>query len=103
MPFWRKETEEEKRQKEFQEASQKALTRGELPLVARQRLELQRQSGARFFSSDLTANEYLLTREAGYEPIGQVMGSCFYKVGFRGFYAGFLSQTGELLPLSQAH
>jgi uncharacterized protein YbjQ (UPF0145 family) len=38
---------------------------------------------ARPFSSDLSVAEALVVREAGFTPISQVMGSCFYQVGWQ--------------------
>lgn len=100
MPFW--ESEEDKSQREAQEATRLALERGQIPYHARHRLEQQRQRGDHFFTSDLTSNEHLLTREAGYEPIGLVMGTAFYKVSFWGYFNSYRTFTGELTSLSQA-
>lgn len=55
------------------------------------------------FARDLTSNEHLLTREAGFEPIGLVMGTAFYKVSFWGYFNGYRSYTGELIDLIHAH
>lgn len=100
MPFWESAT--DKHQREAQEATRRALEQGQIPDHARHRLAQQRQSGDRFFTSDLTANEHLLTREAGYEPIGLVMGTAFYKVSFWGYFSSYRTVTGELTSLSQA-
>lgn len=35
------------------------------------------------FTSDLSVNEFLLVREAGFEPIGMVVGSSIYHIGFQ--------------------
>ncbi len=35
------------------------------------------------FTSDLTVNEFLLVREAGFEPIGMVVGSSIYHIGYQ--------------------
>jgi uncharacterized protein YbjQ (UPF0145 family) len=53
----------------------------QLPVAARARLAHIRDS--RFFTSDLTTNEFLLVRESGFRPVTQVMGSCFYHVGWQ--------------------
>ena len=100
MPFW--ESAEAKSRREAHEATQRALEQGQIPYHARHRLEAQRQRGDRFFTSDLTSNEHLLTREAGYEPIGLVMGTAFYKVSFWGYFNSYYTSTGELTSLSQA-
>src|SRR5579872_6854545 len=55
----------------------------QLPAAAVARLKEQaarRDSGTGFFTSDLSVNELALTRDAGFEPLGQVLGSCFYRV-----------------------
>ncbi|XGV97504.1 MAG: heavy metal-binding domain-containing protein [Leptolyngbya sp. BL-A-14] len=100
MPFW--ESAEAKSRREAHEATRRALERGQIPYRARHRLEEQRQRGDRFFTSDLSSNEHLLTREAGYEPIGLVMGTAFYKVSFWGYFNSYRTLTGELTSLSQA-
>ena len=35
------------------------------------------------FTSDLSVNEFLLVKEAGFEPLGFVVGSCIYHIGFQ--------------------
>src|SRR5271155_6159934 len=97
-----KESEEDKRKRELQEATVQALEQGELPPLARKRIEERNALGSKFFTSDLSTREYLLCREAGFETISQVMGSCFYKVGFRGYYARRWTGTGELANLTHA-
>jgi uncharacterized protein YbjQ (UPF0145 family) len=101
MPFW--ESADDKSRREAQEATRRALERGQIPYRARHRLEEQRRQQDRFFTSDLTSNEHLLTREAGYEPIGLVMGTAFYKVSFWGYFNSYRAFSGELVSLSQAH
>lgn len=106
MAFWNRESEAQKqerlRREQENQASLEALTNGGLPLQAIHRLSEARANSDRFFTSDLTSNEHLLTREAGYEPIGQVMGSAFYKVSYRAYYQGGWGSTGELTTLSHA-
>jgi len=67
-----------------------------IPQAARERLEEVRVSGGSFFTSDLTTNEFLLVREAGFRPLTQVMGSCFYHVGWQGmpYLPGYGAQPG---------
>lgn len=57
----------------------------DLPQFAIERLEgLRRQGDARgVFTSDLSVNEYFLIKEAGFEPLGLVMGSSVYHLGFQ--------------------
>jgi uncharacterized protein YbjQ (UPF0145 family) len=56
-----------------------------LPSGAAQRLREMRGEGATpaFFTSDLSVDEFLLVRRAGFVPVGFVMGSCIYHVGFQ--------------------
>jgi len=51
------------------------------------------------FTSDLSVNEFLLVREAGFRPLGLVFGSSIYHVGFQ---AGRWSKNQELVTLSGA-
>ncbi len=55
--------------------------------------------GGAFFTSDLTVNEFLLVKEAGFTPLGLVMGSSIYSISARD-----LAQTkpGEIQRLTQA-
>ncbi|HEY7780346.1 MAG TPA: heavy metal-binding domain-containing protein [Ktedonobacterales bacterium] len=75
-----------------------------LPPGALQRLRRMRgDDGKRpFFTSDLSVNEFLLTKEAGFEPLGMVFGSSIYHVGWQPtwFYNSYNDQ--ELSVLSQA-
>jgi len=100
MPFWRESTEDKQRREE-EAATRKALEQGYITPNARRRLEESRKRQG-FFTSDLTSNEHLLTREAGYEPIGLVMGTSFYKLSFWGYFNGYYTTSGELAVLSQA-
>ncbi len=50
----------------------------DLPVHALERLADMRQH--HFFTSDLSVNEFLLVREAGFEPVGMVMGTSIYQV-----------------------
>src|SRR5690349_18672374 len=51
------------------------------------------------FTSDLSVNEFLLVREAGFKPIGLVLGSSIYHVGIQ---IGRWGKNQELETLSQA-
>jgi uncharacterized protein YbjQ (UPF0145 family) len=68
-----------------------------VPEHARERLEQMKGSG--FFTSDLSVNEFLLVKEAGFEPLGLVIGTSIYHVGFQ---MGNWSQSQEMDVLSQA-
>jgi uncharacterized protein YbjQ (UPF0145 family) len=108
MPFWfwKTETPEEKQRKQLQEQKQResisALQSGDIPSRAKERIQQYLESGSSMFSSDLSAREFLLTREAGFEPISQVMGTSFFSVSFWGNYAGPWRETGEMTNLTYA-
>jgi uncharacterized protein YbjQ (UPF0145 family) len=72
-----------------------------LPAAARQRLSAMRGGEGKrgLFTSDLSVNEFLLVREAGFDPVGLVMGSSIYHIGFQ--FAGFF-QSQEMEVLTQA-
>lgn len=69
----------------------------DLPQHARERLEGMRQH--HFFTSDLSVNEFLLVKEAGFQPLGLVMGSSIYSIGLQPIRAGV---SEELTMLTQA-
>jgi uncharacterized protein YbjQ (UPF0145 family) len=83
---------------------------GTMFAIAQHRLDHQKRgsqtsgqtSGTPFFTSDLSTNEYLLARQAGCDPIGLVMGSSFYNVGFFSNFWGYRDRTGEVDTLTQA-
>ena len=55
-----------------------------LPQSGRERLARMKEDIARgFFTSDLSVNEFLLVKEAGFEPLGLVLGSSIYHIGFQ--------------------
>jgi uncharacterized protein YbjQ (UPF0145 family) len=71
-----------------------------LPASGRERLERMKQDIARgFFTSDLSVNEFLLVKEAGFEPLGLVLGSSIYHIGFQ---QANWSQNMEMQVLTQA-
>jgi uncharacterized protein YbjQ (UPF0145 family) len=51
------------------------------------------------FTSDLSVNEFLLVREAGFSPLGLVMGTSIYHLGFQ---APNWNTNQEIASLSQA-
>jgi uncharacterized protein YbjQ (UPF0145 family) len=69
----------------------------DLPAHARERLVQMRQH--HFFTSDLTVNEFLLVRETGFVPLGLVMGSSIFHIGFQPIRPGI---SEELTTLTQA-
>ena len=71
-----------------------------LPQSGRERLERMKQDIARgFFTSDLSVNEFLLVKEAGFEPLGLVLGSSIYHIGFQ---QASWNQNMEMQVLTQA-
>jgi uncharacterized protein YbjQ (UPF0145 family) len=71
-----------------------------VPQDAMRRLaELQPGKAGSIFTSDLTVNEFLLVREAGFRPLGLVLGSSIYHVGIQ---MGRWNKNQELDVLSQA-
>jgi uncharacterized protein YbjQ (UPF0145 family) len=71
----------------------------QLPESARARLGRAKQDGRTFFTSDLSVNEFVLTTQTGFEPLGLVMGTCIYHVGVQ---VAKWSVSQELQVLSQA-
>lgn len=102
MPFWRKESDADKKARLAQEEALAALERGDIPPIARERILREKGYGKNFFASDLTVREYLLTKEAGFQTLGQVMGTSFFKIGFWGMFNRFQGSTGELPQVTQA-
>src|ERR1700689_3833780 len=71
-----------------------------VPQDAMRRLaELRPGRPGGIFTSDLSVNEFLLVREAGFSPLGLVLGSSIYHVGLQ---VGRWSKNMELDTLSQA-
>src|SRR5438309_6516099 len=67
-----------------------------IPESGRERLEQIRRG---LFTSDLSVNEFLLVRQAGFDPLGLVVGSSIYHIGIQ--IAGW-KQSQEMGVLSQA-
>jgi len=57
----------------------------DLPSHAHERLAQMRGQGGKraLFTSDLSVNEFLLVKEAGFEPVGMVVGSSIYHIGIQ--------------------
>ena len=71
-----------------------------LPQSGRERLERMKRDIARgFFTSDLSVNEFLLVKEAGFEPLGLVLGSSIYHIGYQ---QAMWNQSMEMTVLTQA-
>jgi uncharacterized protein YbjQ (UPF0145 family) len=67
-----------------------------VPEAGRARLE---QNRAGLFTSDLSVNEFLLIKQAGFEPLGLVVGSSIYHIGIQ--VAGW-KKSQEMTVLSEA-
>ena len=67
-----------------------------VPEAGTARLE-QNRSG--LFTSDLSVNEFLLVRQAGFQPLGLVIGSSIYHIGFQ---QAQWKKNQEMEVLSQA-
>jgi uncharacterized protein YbjQ (UPF0145 family) len=72
-----------------------------LPAQAKSRLTAMRGDASHkaLFTSDLSVNEFLLVREAGFDPLGLVVGSSIYHIGWQ---MPALTQSQELGVLTQA-
>ena len=76
------------------------LSQVHIPEDARRRLTTMRSEGPdKLFTSDLSVNEFLLVREAGFRPVGLVLGTSVYHVGLQ---VGRWSKNMELDKLTQA-
>jgi uncharacterized protein YbjQ (UPF0145 family) len=71
-----------------------------IPQSGRERIERMRHDAERgFFTSDLSVNEFLLVKHSGFEPVGLVLGSSIYHIGFQ---QAMWNQNQELGVLTQA-
>ncbi len=71
-----------------------------IPESGRERIERLKADAARgFFTSDLSVNEFLLVKHAGFEPLGLVLGSSIYHIGFQ---QAMWNQNQEMGVLTQA-
>jgi uncharacterized protein YbjQ (UPF0145 family) len=81
-------------------ASYQAGSLAGIPESGRERIERMRQVIARgFFTSDLSINEFLLVKQSGFEPLGLVLGSSIYHIGFQ---QANWSRNQEMGVLTQA-
>jgi uncharacterized protein YbjQ (UPF0145 family) len=71
-----------------------------IPDSGRDRIARMKQEVARgFFTSDLSVNEFLLVKQSGFEPLGLVLGSSIYHIGFQ---QAMWNQNQEMVVLTQA-
>jgi uncharacterized protein YbjQ (UPF0145 family) len=71
-----------------------------VPTHGRERMERARRAEGRgFFTSDLSVNEFLLVKQAGFDPLGLVVGSSIYHIGYQ---QSNWNQNQEMEVLTQA-
>ena len=71
-----------------------------IPESGRERIERMKKDVERgFFTSDLSINEFLLVKQSGFEPLGLVLGSSIYHIGFQQANWG---RNQEMSVLTQA-
>jgi uncharacterized protein YbjQ (UPF0145 family) len=71
-----------------------------IPASGLERIARMKQEVARgFFTSDLSVNEFLLVKESGFEPLGLVLGSSIYHIGYQ---QASWNQNQEMGVLTQA-
>ena len=71
-----------------------------IPESGIERIERMKKAVDRgFFTSDLSINEFLLVKQAGFEPLGLVLGSSIYHIGFQ---QANWSRNQEMGVLTQA-
>ncbi|HEY5372546.1 MAG TPA: heavy metal-binding domain-containing protein [Polyangiaceae bacterium] len=81
-------------------ASIARVAAGGIPFRAEERLAEEVGPNKKLFTSDLSVNEFLLARDAGCQPIAQIMGSSIYHIGQIPDYKG---KTAEIEVISEAH
>jgi uncharacterized protein YbjQ (UPF0145 family) len=81
--------------------AQPASAASGLPAHSRERLQQMKGAAGKpgLFTSDLSVDEFMLVQKAGFEPLGLVIGSSIYHIGFQ--QAAF-TQNMEMTVLSQA-
>ncbi len=67
-----------------------------VPVHGRERIAQMKRG---LFTSDLSVNEFLLVKQAGFEPLGLVVGSSIYHIGYQ---QSAWKQSMEMAVLSQA-
>ncbi len=82
-----------------QSAAAPAYQAGSLEGVPQHGVERMEQLKGGLFTSDLSVNEFLLIKQVGFEPLGLVVGSSIYHIGYQ---QSAWSQNQEMAVLSQA-
>jgi uncharacterized protein YbjQ (UPF0145 family) len=81
-------------------AAYKAGSLAGIPDSGRERIERMKKDVERgFFTSDLSINEFLLVKQSGFDPLGLVLGSSIYHIGFQ---QANWSRNQEMGVLTQA-
>ena len=107
MRFFRRPSEEQRaaaeQERERDARSLASLEAGGLPLRAQERLARQAASGGHsgLWTSDLSVGEFLATRTARFEALGQVLGASIYHIAYNAAQIGS-NVSGELSVFSQA-
>jgi uncharacterized protein YbjQ (UPF0145 family) len=71
-----------------------------IPDSGRERIErMKKEVDQGFFTSDLSINEFLLVKQSGFDPVGLVLGSSIYHIGFQ---QANWSRNQEMGVLTQA-
>src|SRR5262245_25066041 len=83
----------------LQSAATPAYQAGSLEGVPQHGVERMQQLKGGLFTSDLTVNEFLLIKQAGFDALGLVVGSSIYHIGYQ---QSAWSQNQEMTVLSQA-
>jgi uncharacterized protein YbjQ (UPF0145 family) len=94
-------------EEQIAEASAAELRAGRLPMRAQWRLAEQRERAERgepgAFTSDLTVEEFAAIRSVGFSPVGQVLGSAVYNVGWAysgcGYYGYYGYGAAPVVPV----
>jgi uncharacterized protein YbjQ (UPF0145 family) len=89
------QTEEAPHAAEYQAGSLAGIPASGRERIARMKKEVERG----FFTSDLSVNEFLLVKQSGFEPLGLVLGSSIYHIGFQ---QASWNQSQEMGVLTQA-
>jgi uncharacterized protein YbjQ (UPF0145 family) len=81
-------------------AAYEAGSMGGIPASGLERMKRMKADAARgFFTSDLSINEFLLVKQSGFEPLGLVLGSSIYHIGFQ---QAMWNKSQEMGVLTQA-
>src|ERR1700752_1385995 len=107
MPLFRRDDDDQQAQRTGQVAEEaphaaayEAGSMAGIPESGLERIARMKKEVARgFFTSDLSINEFLLVKQAGFEPLGLVLGSSIYHIGFQ---QSNWNRSQEMSVLTQA-